>query len=55
MPQYLLDEVELPFEKLALDLDMTKGQIRTGNMAHRDQLLLEFENNPRTSLTSPQC
>ena len=46
VPQFLLDEVELPFESLALDLDMRQGQIRTVNTVHRDQLVQEFEKNP---------
>ena len=41
-----LDEQELPFERLALDLDMKHGQIRKINGQHRDLLVEQFKDNP---------
>ena len=51
---YLMDEVELPVDKLALDIDMKQGQIHTVNAAHREELVQEFLKNPpmRIELTT---
>lgn len=44
--QYLLDEVELPWDQLSLDVEMKHGQIRQLNVLHRDALVEQFETNP---------
>ena len=45
-----LDEQELPFERLALDLDMKHGQIRKINGQHRDLLVEQFKAKPPAAL-----
>ena len=44
--QYIVDEVELPWGQLAVDVEMKHGQIRQLNVLHRQALTEQFKKNP---------
>lgn len=46
MPHYVLDEMEIPYQQLALDLEQKHGQIRSINTMHRQALVDQFNTNP---------
>ena len=44
--QWIQDVVELPYEKIQVDIECRHGQVRAINAAHRDSLVRDLKSNP---------